>query len=275
MKSSLRNLCRLAAVLALAALPAAAGAADIVLLAIGSQQGAVEGDVMLQGHENWINVFSFSHSVSTPIDAQGQPTGPAITSPFQLMTEFDSSTIGMFNAQVSQEVFSVLTLEWLDSGTGQTLFRFELQDARVLDAQESGSSGGGSAPIVSLSFVYARIDITNLVLGTTASYDWNAAPAAAPQTLAKGLLLAPSPNPTQGQAEFRFSLPTGSNARLALYDLRGHLVRELHAGYTPAEPTTAVWDGTDDSGKRVAQGMYVARLTYSGREVTQRITVLR
>jgi hypothetical protein len=34
-------------------------------------------------------------------------------------------------------------------------------------------------------------------------------------------------------------------------------------------------DGTDDNGARVAQGVYLARLTDTGCESTQRITVLR
>jgi hypothetical protein len=93
--------------------------------------------------------------------------------------------------------------------------------------------------------------------------------------VAKGILLTPAPNPTHGQTEFRFSLPADSNAKLELFDLRGHRVREVFNGATSSENTVAVWDGNDDGGMRVAQGIYIARLVYPGREVTQRITVLR
>ncbi len=44
---------------------------------------------------------------------------------------------------------------------------------------------------------------------------------------------------------------------------------------TVNESTVAVWDGTNEDGMRVAQGVYMARLTYPGHEYTQRITVLR
>lgn len=261
---------------ALLALPVAALASgDLVIRAVGTSQGVITGTSTLQGHENWIEAFSFSHGVSVPIGSNGLPSGQALTSPLSIMSRFDRSTIKLFTAQVNQELFSELKLEWVDSGTGQTLFRYALINGRLTDAQESGSGGGDIAPTVSLSFVYSRIDITNVALGTTVSYDWHSAPAAAPETVAKGILLSPTPNPTHGRTEFRFSLPADSNAQLSLYDLRGHLVRNLYSGWTSAEPTVAEWDGTDDSGRKVAQGMYVARLTYPGREVTQRITVLR
>lgn len=253
----------------------ALAAGDIVIQAVGSVQGAIQGDATTPFHPNWINAYSFSHGVSVPTGLNGVPSGPAQVSELSLMTKFDRSTVKLFRAQATQEVFSTFVMEWVDAGTSQTLIRYELVNAHLSIAQESGSSGGDSTPTLSLSFSYSRINITDVILGTTMGYDWNPVIASAPQTLAKGILLAPSPNPTHGQTAFSFSLPADSNAQLALFDLRGHLVRDLHHGWTSAEPTVAVWDGTDDHGMKVAQGMYVARLTYPGREVTQRITVVR
>lgn len=266
----------LALTFALLALPTAARAAGLLVIrAVGSSQGNILGTSTLQGHENWIEAFSFSHGVSVPIGANGLPTGAPQTFPLSMMCRFDRSTIKLLTAQTNLELFSEFRLEWVDSITEDTLIRYELFNGRLVDAQESGSSGGDSTPILSLSFVYSRIEITDLTLGTTMSYDWNSAPASAPETVAKGILLSPAPNPTYGQTEFRFSLPADSNAQLSLYDLRGHLVRNLYSGWTSTEPTVATWDGTDDGGRKVAQGMYVARLKYPGREVTQRVTVLR
>lgn len=261
---------------ALLALPAVARASGVLVIrAVGSSQGVIAGTSTLQGYENWIEAFSFSHAVSVPIGPNGLPSGAPQTSPLSIMCRFDRSTIKLFTAQANLESFSEFRLEWVDSGTGETLIRYELFDGVLIDAQESGSTGGDIAPTLSLSFVYAQVEITDMTLGTSVIYEWNSAPAAAPETLAKGLLLSPAPNPTHGQTAFRFSLPADSNAELTLYDLRGHLVRNLYSGWTSAEPTVAEWDGTDDSGRKVAQGMYVARLKYPGREITQRITVLR
>lgn len=263
------------ALAALLALPGAAFAADLVLQAAGATQGSIAGTSTIQGHENWITVYSFSHGVSVPVGIGGAPSGPAETSPATLMTSFDRSTVKLMRALANNENLTTWKMEWLDSGTHQVLIRYELQNAHVINVSESGSTGGDTYPTVSLSFAYSRILITDVVQGTTVQYDWNPVSSQAPQVAAKSILLTPSPNPTQGQTEFRFTLPAASDARLTLFDLRGHRVREVFDGRTADEATVAVWDGTDDSGQRVAQGMYIARLTYPGREVTQRITVLR
>jgi type VI secretion system secreted protein Hcp len=277
MRHRRRSFAFLPLVLALASLPGLAFASgDLVILAQGATQGTIQGASTIQFHENWIDVFSFSHGVSVPTGANGLPTGPAITSPLSIMTRFDRSTIKMFRAQANQELFTIFRMEWVDAGTGQALFRYELTNARIIDAQESGSAGGDIAPTLSMSINYSRITITDLVQGTSMSYDWNSGSAATPpESVAKGILLTPAPNPTHGQTEFRFSLPADSNATLELFDLRGHRVRKVYSGMTSTDDTVAVWDGTDDRGNRVAQGIYVARLVYPGREVTQRITVLR
>jgi type VI secretion system secreted protein Hcp len=259
----------------LLALPCSALAAiDMFLQAAGFVQGSIAGDATAVGHENWIQVLAFSHGVSTPIGPDGQPTGPPETQPLSMTVYFDRATTKLATAQSTDETFSNWKFEVVYLPGSAATIRVEMDNARVI-GWSWGGSGGEDRLTANFTFAYTRVKITDVVRGTTVSYDWHSAPAATAPTLAKGILLTPAPNPTHGQTEFRFSLPADSNAQLALFDLRGHLVRELHHGWTSAEPTVAVWDGTDDGGKRVAQGMYVARLTYPGREVTQRITVLR
>lgn len=262
--------------LVLLVLPGAAKAGgELVIYAEGANQGIILGSSTEPTHRNWIDVFSFAHGVSVPTGAGGAPTGPAITSPLNIMTSFDRSTVKLFKAQADQELFAMFKMEWVDAATGDVLFRYELDNARLIDAQESGSAGG-NAPTISMSFNYSAITITDVVQRTSVTYNWNPSSAATPpESLAKGILLTPAPNPTHGQTEFRFSLPADSNAKLELFDVRGHRVREVYNGETSSDDTVAVWDGTDDRGMRVAQGIYIARLVYPGREVTQRITVLR
>ena len=271
-----RSLFVLPLVLTLLALPCGALAAQyLVMRAVGSAQGNIPGTSTLAGYANWINLSSLQHGVTVPVGPNGQPSGAAQTSEVTVTKEWDRSIVRLLQAQASGETFSDVTFELAEDPFAKMtmpLIRWQLINANLVGASES--SGGGT-PYVSLSFSYSQIIITDVVQGTTVTYNWNPVQSAAPETLAKGILLAPSPNPTQGQTEFRFSLPSDSNAKLTLFDLRGHLVREVYSGWTSTEPTVAVWDGKDDTGKRVAQGMYVARLTYPGREVTQRITVLR
>ena len=248
--------------------------ADLFLRVEGGAQGPIEGDATQMGHEDWIRIYSFSHGVYTPTSSDGLPTGATITTELALMKTLDPATLKLFSATTTQELFTTFRLDFTEGtqqGT-QTTFRIDLENARLNVFQSSGSDFDVSE---SISFSYSRIHFTDVLLGTTVSYDWNSGPSAAPQPLAKGILLPPAPNPTSDTAEFRFSLPVGSNAELTLFDLRGRLVRELHRGWTSAEPVVAIWDGTDTRGIRVAQGLYVARLTYPGTVVTQRIAVVR
>lgn len=260
--------------LVLAALPALAG--ELYLYAENSTWGHIQGGATAQGHEGWIECLSFQHAVTLPIGPGGVPNGPAQTTPLTVATMLDRATVRLLASQAAQEDFTALRLEWVEispMGQPEVVLRFELFGAFLAEYSQAASTGGD--PMYSLSFSYATIYVQDLVEGTMAVYDWNPFPAAAPETVAKGLLLSPTPNPTQGPAEFRFSLPADSNAVLALYDLRGHRVRDLHSGFTPATGATVAWDGNDNSGRRVAQGVYVARLTSPGLEITERLTVLR
>jgi flagellar hook assembly protein FlgD len=62
--------------------------------------------------------------------------------------------------------------------------------------------------------------------------------------------------------------------RFEIYDVAGRLVRRLltrngYKGYG-----WVVWDGRDDAGVRVGQGIYFGRLSTTGRAVGQRIVAI-
>ena len=61
--------------------------------------------------------------------------------------------------------------------------------------------------------------------------------------------------------------------QLAVYDLRGRLVRELVSGPVEAGSHTVVWDGRDRGGQSVAAGVYFARMD-DGRTATTAKMVL-
>lgn len=75
-------------------------------------------------------------------------------------------------------------------------------------------------------------------------------------------LEANHPNPFNPQTTFRFSLERREHAKLAVYNLRGQLVRVLVDGELDAGLHTGfVWDGKDRSGRAVPSGTYFYRLT--------------
>lgn len=83
------------------------------------------------------------------------------------------------------------------------------------------------------------------------------------------------PNPFNAQTTIRFELPRAGLTELGIYDLRGGLVRTLIAGYFPAGPTAAVWDGRDGEGRSVASGQYAFRLESGEEVVTGKLVIIK
>ncbi len=84
-----------------------------------------------------------------------------------------------------------------------------------------------------------------------------------------------SPNPFRGATTLRFTVPRPGNVRLAVHDAAGRLVRSLVDGPRPAGPGSLRWDGTSDSGDRVADGVYFVRLEAAGRQEVAKVVLAR
>jgi hypothetical protein len=72
------------------------------------------------------------------------------------------------------------------------------------------------------------------------------------------------PNPFNSQTAIRFSLPTKTEATLKIYDVSGKCLK--HFATLPLGSQTAsnclIWDGKDNSGRRLSSGIYFATLAY-------------
>lgn len=95
------------------------------------------------------------------------------------------------------------------------------------------------------------------------------APARAP------LLFASVPNPARAGATLRFELAEEDLVTLAVYDVRGRLVRTLVNGSREAGRHDVAWDGRMNGGAQSPVGVYFYRLTTSGSEQTRKMILLR
>lgn len=68
------------------------------------------------------------------------------------------------------------------------------------------------------------------------------------------------PNPFNPETTISYSLAAAAELKLAVYNLRGQLVKELVKGTQPAGNYQSVWDGRDHSGNQVGSGIYLYRL---------------
>lgn len=87
--------------------------------------------------------------------------------------------------------------------------------------------------------------------------------------------LAASPNPFREDSDLRFSITRDDKVSLAVYDAGGRLVRSLLDDAFAAGSHASRWDGRDDSGQRVAAGVYFARLTTSEGERVRKMIRIR
>jgi hypothetical protein len=85
----------------------------------------------------------------------------------------------------------------------------------------------------------------------------------------------PQPSPAKGGTTMlRFSLPTGTNVRMSVFDLMGREVKVLTNGFAGAGAHSIAWDLRDGSGQFVPRGMYFVRLRVNGQVLNQRVSVM-
>lgn len=83
------------------------------------------------------------------------------------------------------------------------------------------------------------------------------------------------PNPLPGAGALAFSLAHGADIEVTLYDLAGRRVRQLHRGPRGAGAFDLHWDGRDDAGRSVANGVYVVRIEAGAERHEGRVALVR
>ena len=82
-----------------------------------------------------------------------------------------------------------------------------------------------------------------------------------------------SANPGRG-AVLQYTLPADARVSLAIYDAQGRVVRTLVHQDAAAGTFRATWDGLDQAGQSLPNGLFFARLTAGGKTVDTRKLVL-
>ncbi len=84
------------------------------------------------------------------------------------------------------------------------------------------------------------------------------------------------PNPFNPRTVLKFRTGSQAKVTLGVYDLRGHLVRNLVQDVLPSGIHEVLWDGLDNSGLAVASGQYFARLRQGDSDpVTRKLLLVR
>ncbi|MEO6029057.1 MAG: FlgD immunoglobulin-like domain containing protein [Candidatus Binatia bacterium] len=84
-------------------------------------------------------------------------------------------------------------------------------------------------------------------------------------TTGVALLNRAYPNPFSGSTTFAYKVANGgASVEVGVYNVAGRMVKSLAAGSQPAGTYSVKWDGSDDSGVRMAPGVYFLKSKVGG-----------
>jgi len=89
------------------------------------------------------------------------------------------------------------------------------------------------------------------------------------------LSLRASPNPFSNEVSIDIDLRASADVDLAVYDVAGRLVRQIHIGKLPAGTQRISWDGRGDRGNPVSTGAYFARVRAGARFANTKLILIR
>jgi hypothetical protein len=84
------------------------------------------------------------------------------------------------------------------------------------------------------------------------------------------------PNPFNPSTTISYDLPLSSLVSLSIYDIAGRLVKTLDKGFKGVGNHTVVWDGKDNFGNTVSNGIYVYKLiSNKNNSISKKITFMK
>ncbi|TAL69328.1 MAG: T9SS type A sorting domain-containing protein [Bacteroidetes bacterium] len=83
------------------------------------------------------------------------------------------------------------------------------------------------------------------------------------------------PNPMSSSTTFKFKVPDLSNIRLSILDIHGREVKRLVDGIFQSGIQSIEWDGRDEQGNELTNGMYFYQLDINGRKEVGKVLVVR
>jgi len=88
-------------------------------------------------------------------------------------------------------------------------------------------------------------------------------------------LLQNFPNPFNPVTSITFELPTSSYVKITIFNLQGELVRTLFTGAQGPGRYPLLWDGADETGAKVASGLYFLRMDADGFTDMKKIMLIK
>lgn len=84
-----------------------------------------------------------------------------------------------------------------------------------------------------------------------------------------------SPGLFSNSTQINYTLPADGQVTLTVWDASGRLVRTLVDSHQASSTHSIQWDGTDDNGRPLSQGVYFCRINTSGSTLTQKMVLVK
>jgi hypothetical protein len=164
---------------------------------------------------------------------------------------------------------------------GGFMTAFNADDGELLIAMASSSSFSGTGDVVMVTLaknhtpipaVSTRVEMASALLNETVPTINGRHHDAEIVRFSLGPV---SPNPFGETAVINYSAPEGAVVAIGIYDVNGRLVRTVAGGRVEAGSHQAAWDGRDETGARVARGVYFCRMTAGDFSATEKVVLLQ
>lgn len=150
------------------------------------------------------------------------------------------------------------TIDDLGNGWGRLHLMFYDQNEYGSFLQGNGQNTGGSVMYMAIDVRFSEVGVSNKVV-----------------EIASSRLLPNYPNPFNPNTNISFALSNQGRTRVAVYNVKGQLVKTLVDRDMPAGEHTVVWNGTDDSNKQVGSGVYFYKLETSEHSEMRKMVLVK
>ena len=83
------------------------------------------------------------------------------------------------------------------------------------------------------------------------------------------------PNPFNPATTIQYKISENGMVELNVFDVTGRHIKELVTGIQKTGNYKVVWDGTNESGKKVASGFYIYTLEFEGKVTSKNMILIK
>lgn len=243
-----------------------------------------EGNCLLTDNNDLYLARGYQQATLHGFDPSGQefcgfnvpsdPPGAQYLQVLQLQKSWEDRFVGLARSSASYGGTRLYYFSFDATGWNALDSDFLLAEGAPLRTAELCRLYDDAYALWGTSATFSDTDLRNLRIQRINSHLVDNDDPIAPE-LPKPTLSHAYPNPFTGSVSFTVTLPQRTRAEITIYNLRGQLTRHLHSGSLEKGKSSFEWDGRDERGASVANGIYLCKARLGNQSRTIRLVKLR